>query len=78
MSLEELQRKRAILKENSDKTFRNMDKLANESMRVAEVAHNSRELLDGLDEEFEKQTGLNGKDAKFLFAAIGLQDKRMH
>ena len=73
MSLEELQRKRAILKENSDKTFRNMDKLANESMRVAEVAHNSREVLDGLDEEFVKQTGLNGKDAKFLFAAIGLQ-----
>lgn len=73
MSLEELQKKRTLLKENSDKTFRNMEKLANESTRVAEVAHNSRELLDNLDNEFEKQTGLDRKDAKFLFAAIGLQ-----
>lgn len=73
MSLEELQKKRALLKNNSDKTFCNMEKLANESTRVAEVAHNSRELLDGLDAEFEKQTGLDRKDAKFLFAAVGLQ-----
>lgn len=73
MSLEELQKKRALLKDNSDKTFCNMEKLANESTRVAEVAHNSRELLDGLDAEFKKQTGLDRKDAKFLFAAVGLQ-----
>ena len=42
MSLEELRMRRALLKENSDKTFRNMEELANESTRVAEVAHNSR------------------------------------
>lgn len=73
MSLEELQKKRGVLKKNSDKIFRNMEKLSDESIRVAEVAHTSRELLDGLDNEFEKQSGLDRKDTKFLFAAIGLQ-----
>ena len=77
MSLEELRMRRALLKENSDKTFRNMEELANESTRVAEVAHNSRELLNGLDAEFEKQTGLKGNDIKFLFTAVALQVARI-
>lgn len=77
MSLGELQAKRTKLKDNTDITLRNMEKIANESYRVAEVAHNSRELLDGLEQEFEAQVGLNGNDIKFLFAAIGLQVARI-
>lgn len=77
MSLEELQAKRERLKANSDITFRNMEKIAEESKRVAEVAHNSREILDDLDREFESQTGLKGNDIKFLFAATGLQLARI-
>lgn len=54
-----------------------MQTLANESNRVAEVAHNSRQLLDDLDAEFESQTGLRGNDIKFLFAAVALQVTRI-
>lgn len=77
MSIEELRSKRERLKANSDITLNNMQKLADESNRVAEVAHNSREILDNLDREFESQTGLKGNDIKFLFAAVGLQVARI-
>ena len=77
MSLEELKRKRAILKRNSDITLHNMKLIAEESNRVADVAHNSEKILADLDKEFESQTGLKGNDIKFLFAAIGLQMARI-
>ena len=73
MSLEELQAKRARLKKNSDITLNNMQKLVDESLRVADVAHHSKEILDDLDKEFETKTGLQGDDVKFLFAAVALQ-----
>ena len=41
------------------------------------MAHNSRQLLDDLDAEFEFQTGLRGNDIKFLFAAVALQVTRI-
>lgn len=78
MSLEELKRKRENIKNNSEITFENMNKIANESLRVAKVAHNSREILDNLDKEFEKQTGLNSLDVKFLFFATALQCVRQY
>ena len=77
MSLKDLQDKRAKLKINSDISLNNMQRIADESYRVANVAHNSREILDNLDMEFESQTGLNGNDIKFLFAAVGLQLARI-
>lgn len=77
MSLDELKAKRVKLKRNSDITLNNMQKLADESERVAEVAYNSRELLNNLDKEFESRTGLKGNDIKFLFAAVGLQVARI-
>lgn len=77
MGLQELQEKRKKLKCNSDITLNNMQIIANESMRVADVAHNSRQLIEELDSEFESQTGLQGNDIKFLFAAVGLQVARI-
>lgn len=77
MAIEELKERRAKLKQNSDVTLRNMKKIADESCRVADVAHNSREILDDLDREFEQATGLQGNDIKFLFAATGLQLARI-
>ncbi|RHO94757.1 hypothetical protein DW020_10200 [Clostridium sp. AF37-5AT] len=77
MGLDELRERRKQLKRNSDITLGNMQALADESNRVAEVAHNSRQLLDDLDLEFESQTGLKGNDVKFLFAAVALQVTRI-
>ncbi len=69
----ELRKKKEQLKQNSDITLNNMEVLANESYRVAEIAHDSSEIIDDLDKEFEEKTGLRGKDIGFLFSAIGLQ-----
>ena len=77
MSLDELKARRALLKQNSDITLNNMQKIADESLRVADVAHNSKEIIEDLDKEFESKTGLTGSDIKFLFAAVGLQLTRI-
>lgn len=77
MGLVELQEKRKKNKGNSDVTLNNMQKIIDESERVADLAHNSRQVLDDLDQEFESQTGLKDNDIKFLFAAIGLQMARI-
>lgn len=77
MSIEELRVRRAKLKENLDITLANMHKIADESYRVADLAHHSGEILDNLDKEFEMQTGLEGNDIKFLFVAVGLQLARI-
>lgn len=77
IKIEELREKRRKLKESSDAVFDNMQTLADESNRVADVAHNSRQILDDLDAEFEKQAGLKQADFAFLFAAIALQVLRI-
>lgn len=77
MSLEELQRKRKLIRNNSEILLENMDKIVNESYRVADVAHNSKKILDSLDKEFEAQTGLKGVDIAFLFIATALQCGRI-
>ena len=77
MSLEELQRKRKHIRNNSEIILENMNKITNESYRVADIAHNSREILDSLDKEFESQTGLKGVDIAFLFIATALQCGRI-
>lgn len=77
MSLEELERKRARLNKNVDITLRNMQIIADESTRVADVAHNSKKILNDLDSEFENMTGLKGQDIRFLFIATALQVLRI-
>lgn len=77
MSLDELKARRALIEQNSDITLSNMQKITNESLRVADVAHNSQVIIDDLDKEFELKTGLSGTDIKFLFAAVGLQLTRI-
>lgn len=76
MSLESFKKRRAVLQKRTDAIFSNMDKIAEESLRVANVAHNSEMHLNEIEEEFEKQTGLNSTDIKFLFFATSLQTAR--
>lgn len=73
IGIEELRAKRQKLKESSDVVFENMQTIANENYRVADVAHNSRQILGDLDAEFEKKTGLKKIDFAFLFLATALQ-----
>lgn len=73
MNIQELRKRRQALKEKTDTALNNMQIIAEESLRVAKVAHNSKEILDNLDAEFERQTGLDKTDVKFLFFATALQ-----
>ena len=77
MEINELRERRKKIKTNSDITLCNMEKIANESIRVADVARDSERILNDLDREFEYATGLQGNDIKFLFAATGLQLARI-
>lgn len=77
MSSEDLKAKRLQLAENDEIILDNLQALADESLRVANVAHSSREILEELDNEFEKQTGLQKADFAFLFFATALQITRI-
>lgn len=78
MNLEELKAKRQALDAHSDQVLDHMQALIDESERVADVAHNARQINDDLDREFELQTGLNKTDVAFLFFATALQCVRQY
>lgn len=73
MNLDELKEKRKNVKINTEKIIHNLGELSKESNRVANLAHNSKDIIEGLDAEFERQTGLDKTDIKFLFFATALQ-----
>lgn len=56
----------------------NMDRIIDETSRVAEVAHNASQILNDLDERFCQETQLTPLDMSFLFTAIGLQIARQY
>ena len=74
---EEVQKRQNRLYDDAESILANMEMIGNESARVADVAHNAKEILDDLDREFELQTGLKGVDIAFLFVATALQCGRI-
>lgn len=79
-----LQERQALL-DDMDSTLKDaetiighMQMIADESARVAEVAANAEQILDEIDEKFEKCTGLNKLDVSFLFLAVALQVVRQY
>ncbi len=76
--LEELKRKRELIDKKSSNTLSNMDMIIQENYRVADIAHNATSILDELDKEFERKTGLNSVDTSFLFFATALQCIRQY
>lgn len=77
MSLEDLRAKRKKIKENTEKINGNMNTVIEENYRITKVAHNAEYLINDLENEFNKQTGLNGVDISFLFLATALQLSRI-
>lgn len=78
MQLSELQKRRADLNNRSNITLNNMRSIADESNRVADVAHNAEQILADLNAEFEYKTKLNKTDWGFLFLALALQCVRQY
>ena len=77
MSLEDLRAKRKKLKENTEKINLNINTIVEENHRVVKVAHDAEYLINDLENEFNRQTGLNGVDISFLFLATALQLSRI-
>lgn len=80
MSLEDLRHKRASLnlKQQTNEVFDDMDDCINGINHAADIAKNGAVIISHLDDEFEAQTKLQGKDIKFLFFATALQCARQY
>lgn len=78
MNLEELKAQREKLDAHSDMILGHTQALIDETERVANIAHNARQINNDLDHEFECQTGLNKTDITFLFFATALQCVRQY
>lgn len=76
--IEELKRKRLNLENESEVYLNNMNNITQESERVANIAKNSKVILDDLEYKFESVTGLDNTDVKFLFFATALQCIRQY
>lgn len=61
-----------------DKDMRSLKGGVDKLERTADILHNTREILDDLDQQFSIATGLNRTDTAFLFLAIGLQIARQY
>ena len=76
--LEELKKKKLKLMIESDMYLNNLEDTIEESLRVANIASNSKSILDDLERKFQDVTGLNSIDIKFLFFATALQCIRQY
>ena len=76
--LDDLRERRKKSNERAEKAIQNIEILATESNRVADLAGNASDILDSLDKDFEYKTGLQGADIAFLFLATGLQCIRIY
>ena len=72
--LEELKKRRIEIEKNIDSHLQDMDSIIQESLRVADVAHNAEIIIKNLDKEFAQKTGIiNKTDLSFLMIATALQ-----
>lgn len=72
--IDELRAKRNNLHNRSEEIFEDAERIRQESLRVADVAHNAEIIIKNLDEEFAKKTGIiNKTDLSFLAIATALQ-----
>ena len=78
MNLEELRKMRKAIDDDEQTHFANLDKVVAESKRVEYVASHSAQILDDIEAQFERCTGLNKVDTTFLFTATALQIARQY
>ena len=78
MNSEDFKRRQQNITARMDHTGQELHIGLNETRRVKAIAQNTSEILDDLDEQFCKQTGLTNTDMIFLFLAVGLQIARQY
>lgn len=78
MDKEELKRRRAKIKAESDELWEEIDKHSEEETRVINVLHNAPAIIEKLDMTFEERTSLSKKDISILMIATALQLVRIY
>lgn len=78
MDKEELKRRRAKIKAESDELWEEINDHSAEETRVINVLHNAPAILERLDMTFEERTSLSKTDISILMVATALQLVRIY
>ena len=78
MDKEELKRRRAKIKAESDELWEEINNHSAEETRVINVLHNAPAILERLDMTFEERTSLSKTDISILMVATALQLVRIY
>lgn len=78
MDIDTFNKKKAAILSRMDNTIEDLERGHNEAARVRQVVESTGDVLEDLDAQFSKLTGLTKIDIRFLFVAIGLQVVRQY
>lgn len=78
MNSEEFRNRKNKIVGNLNDTIDSLEKGSQETGRVQNIVKNTPKILEDLDEQFCKKTGLTKIDATLLFLALGLQIARQY
>ena len=78
MTSADFRQRKLVIENHHEETMNNYYQDCKEIDRVINILHNTDEVLDDLDEQFCKKTGLTKLDMTLLFLAIGLQIARQY
>ena len=78
MNAKDFQKRKEDINKRLDDSIIRLETGSQEAHRVGNIAKNTRQILDELDEQFCRKTGLTKPDLVFLFLATGLQIARQY
>lgn len=76
--IDKLRKQNNMAIQNAKSDLQELHAMSHEADRVADVARDVHIIVEDLDRQFEKATGLQWQDVKFLFFAIALQCIRQY
>lgn len=76
--IDKLRKKNKEVHQAAKEHLAELDKMSEEANRVADVARDVHIIVEDLDRQFERATGLDWTDIKFLFFATALQCIRQY
>lgn len=78
MNSDGFRKRQKLIMGNLENTASDLERGYDEACRVRKTVENTEQILDDLDEQFCKKTGLTEGDTVLLFIAIGLQIARQY
>lgn len=78
MDKEEIRKRRAEIKAQTETLWQDIDEHRTEEKRVINVLHNAESIFERLDKTFEERTSLSKTDISILMLATALQLLRIY